>query len=129
MKIYVHKQLIQFCIFLFIACAIQSRLVNPDGTINENTKNSNRVSNDPKDLDDPNNPFVFPERFVQNVHGYFYLNKLFPTKLKLSYSWDPEKGKSVKDGKVYFYAIDVVTGQPKLPVPTPTSKIPAGYEI
>ena len=77
---------------------------------------------------DPKNPrrFLFPERYVQNIHGYFELNQRFPTKLNLSYSWDP---KTVQDGWVYFYAIDDEKGQPCVMSPRPTSGIPPGYEV
>jgi len=49
-------------------------------------------------------------RIMENVHGYFSLNYMFPTTLDLSNSWD---GSTVKNDKVYFYKVDADTCQLK----------------
>ena len=55
-----------------------------------------------------------PPRILQSVHGYFTLHDEHPTRLCLSSSWDKE---TVKDKKVYFYAIHAENGRP-MPVNT-----------
>ena len=44
---------------------------------------------------------VLPPRYLQNVHGYFPLNKDYGTRIDMSNSWDK---KTVDE--VYFYQID-----------------------
>ena len=44
---------------------------------------------------------VLPPRYLQNVHGYFPLNKDHGTRINMSNSWDK---KTVHE--VYFYQID-----------------------
>ena len=50
-----------------------------------------------------------PPRILQSVHGFYLMHPEFPTKIKLSNSWDKD---TVKDRKVYFYEINAATGQP-----------------
>lgn len=50
-----------------------------------------------------------PPRILQSVHGFYLMHPNYPTRLKLSNSWDKD---TVKDGKVYFYDINAKTGQP-----------------
>ena len=47
---------------------------------------------------------ILPPQYLQSVHGYFTLNDEHPTRIDLSASWDKT---TVKDGNVFFYAIDV----------------------
>jgi len=61
----------------------------------------------PKD-DNPNEPFA--PRIMESVHGYFSLGENYPSRFRLSDSWDPT---SLVDGEVYVYAIDNITAQPK----------------
>lgn len=73
----------------------------------------------------------FPERYVQNVHGYFTLNNDYPTIMNLNYSWD---GTTLVDQTVNLYCIDTSTGQPMSGQPTlnfphPTSDIPADFDV
>ena len=60
---------------------------------------------------------VLPPRYLQNVHGYFPLNKDHGTRINMSNSWDE---KTVDE--VYFYQIDK-NGKPEKissePVPFP----------
>lgn len=51
---------------------------------------------------------ILPPQYLQSVHGYFTLNDEHPTRVDLNASWDKT---TVKDRKVYFYAIDVSKGE------------------
>jgi len=84
---------------------------------NQDTRNSHRG---------PDGRFLFPERYVQNITGYFELNQRYPTKLNLSHSWDPN---TVVDFKVQFYALDDDSGQPCKMGDEPNPYPPPGWEI
>ena len=53
-----------------------------------------------------------PPRILQSVHGFYLMHSEYPTKLKLSNSWDKD---TVKDKTVYVYDISASTGQPLNP--------------
>ena len=66
----------------------------PDINIPNKTENSSRRQ---------------PPRILQSVHGFYLMHPEYPTRLKLSNSWDKE---TVKNNTVYFYDICAATGQP-----------------